>query len=105
MDDILYAIKTNKVQDMEKYMDNFVTISINGSQSICSHNQAEVILHDFFERNDAKDLIVTDSGAGNATSFVIGSYTVPSGNKYTVYVLMKQKENRPLLQEIRVNKE
>jgi Domain of unknown function (DUF4783) len=106
LDDMVKAIKTNKLQDMDKYLDNFVTITINNAQSVYSHNQAQVILHDFFEKNDARDLSVADSGTPSSnSSFVIGNYTGPDGVKYLVYVLMKAKNNKYTVQEIRLSKE
>ena len=106
LSDMVTAIKGNKVQDMEKYIDNFVTVSINNNQAVYSHNQAMVVLHDFFEKNDAKDFHIMDSGSPNSSSaFVIGTYSTPAGNKYTVYVLMRLKESKYMLQEVRVNKD
>jgi len=107
LEDMVSAIKLNRIQDVEKYMQSFVTISINNAQSVYSRNQAQVVLHDFFDKNDAKDMMVMDSGTPSTSSaFVIGSYDAPgSGTKYTVYVLMKTKDGRYYLQEIRINKE
>ena len=107
LDDMVNAIKLNRIQDVQKYMESFVTISINNAQSMYSRNQAQVVLHDFFDKNDAKDMMVMDSGAPNTSSaFVIGGYSSPSsGIKYTVYVLMRTRDGRYVLQEIRINKE
>src|SRR5438105_1696908 len=75
IEDIVNAIKSNRVADMEKYFDNFVPITINGSQTLYSHNQAVVVLKDFFEKNNPKDFQVMDNGAPDPTSkFVIGAF-------------------------------
>ena len=106
LEEMVTAIKENNAQNMEKYMESFVTVSINNVQSIYSHNQAQVVLHDFFEKNDAKSMLLMDSGEpSSSSSFVIGTYNTPEGSKYTVYVLMKLKGSKYMLQEIRVNKE
>ncbi len=89
-----------------KYFDSFVPITINNSQSVYSHNQAEVVLRDFFEKNPTRDFDVMDNGSPNNTSkFMIGSLTDTHGIKYSVYILMKLKDSNYLLQEIRLNKD
>ena len=106
MEDVVNAIKNNRIEDMSKYFDNIVPVTINNTQTIYSRNQAEVVLKDFFDRNLPKDFLVMDNGSpNNTTKFIIGTLVTPSGTKYNVYILMKQKDSNYLLQEIRINKE
>jgi hypothetical protein len=106
MEDVVNAIKNNRIEDLSKYFDNIVPVTINNTQTIYSRNQAEVVLKDFFDRNIPKDFLIMDNGSPNNTSkFIIGSLITPSGTKYNIYILMKQKDNNYLLQEIRINKE
>lgn len=105
LEDVVTAIKTNRVVDMEKYFDNFVPITINNSQTLYSHNQAVEVLRDFFEKNSPKDFTIVDNGSPDNTSkFVIGTFNTPSGVKYNVYILMKLKGSF-MLQDLRFNKE
>lgn len=105
LEDMVNAIRNNRVTDMVKYFDNIVPITINNNQAIYSHNQAEVVLRDFFDKNNPKDFVVMDNGSPNNTSkFLIGSFATPQG-KYNVYILLKMKDSNYLLQEIRLNKE
>ena len=106
LEDMANAIKNNRVSDMVKYFDNFVPITINNSQSVYSHNQAEVVLRDFFEKNQPRDFNVMDNGSPDNTSkFLIGTLIDTKGIKYSVYILMKLKDGNYILQEIRLNKE
>jgi Domain of unknown function (DUF4783) len=105
LEDMVNAIKNNRVPDMAKYFDNFVPITINNKQEIYSHNQAEVVLRDFFEKNDPRGFVVMENGSpDNASKFVIGAFTTPGGTKFNVYVLMKLKGSF-MVQEIRFNKD
>ena len=100
------AIKSARVSDMVKYFDNFVPITINNSQTVYSHNQAEVVLRDFFEKNVPRDFTVMDNGSPDRTSkFLIGTLTDAKSVKYSVYILMKFKDGNYILQELRMNKE
>ena len=106
MEDMVNAIKNNRVEDMVKYFDNIVPITINNTQSTYSRNQAEVVLKDFFEKNTPKDFLIMDNGSpNNSSKFIIGSLVTPSGTKYNVYILMKLKNSDYMLQEIKMNKE
>lgn len=106
MEDVVNAIKNNRIEDLSKYFDNIVPVTINNNQTIYSRNQAEIVLKDFFEKNTPKDFLIMDNGSPNNTSkFIIGSLITPSGSKYNVYILMKQKDAAYYLQEIRMNRE
>jgi len=105
IDEVVNAIRTNRVQDMDKYFDNFVPITINNNQSNYSHNQAQVVLRDFFDKNPPGDLKVVDNGSpDNSSKFAIANFTSANG-KYVVYILMRQKGNSYLIKEIRLNRE
>src|SRR5580692_6487753 len=68
LEDMVNAIKNDRVADMAQYFDNFVPITINNAQSVYSHNQAQVVLRDFFEKNLPKDFIVMENGSPDNTS-------------------------------------
>ena len=105
IEDVINAIRANRVQDMDKYFDNFVPITINNNQANYSHNQAQIVLRDFFDKNPPRDLKVVDNGSpDNSSKFAIANFTSANG-KYVVYILMRQKGNSYLIKEIRLNKE
>jgi hypothetical protein len=106
LEDIVNAIKSNRTEELSKYFDNIVPVTINNNQTIYSRNQAEVVLKDFFERNLPKDFLVLDNGSPNSTTkFIIGNLITPSVLKYSVYILIKHKDSNYYFQEIRLNKE
>jgi uncharacterized protein DUF4783 len=106
LEDMVNAIKNDRVTDLFKYFDNFVPLTINNAQSVYSRNQAEVVLKDFFDKNIAKEFDVTDNGSPDNTSkFIIGSLTTTNSFKYNVYILIKLKDGNYILQDFRLNKE
>ncbi len=105
LEDMVNALRNDRVTDMVKYFDSFVPITINNKQSIYSHNQAEIVLKDFFEKNNPKNFTVMENGSpDNSSKFVIGYFTTPAGVRYNVYILMRLKGNF-ILQEMKLNKE
>lgn len=106
MEDVVNAIRNGRVEELTRYFDNFVPITLNNNQSIYSRNQAEAVLKDFLEKNPPRDFTVMDNGSPNASSkFMIGSLTSNGGTHFNVYVLMKLKETTYLIQEVRFNKD
>jgi hypothetical protein len=105
LEDMVNAIKNNRVSDMVKYFDSYVPITINYTQSMYSHNQAEIVLKDFFDKNVPKNFNVLENGAPDNTSkFLIGNFDSQT-ETYNVYILMKLKNNVYLVQELRLNKQ
>jgi hypothetical protein len=106
LEDVVNAIRNSRIEDMSRYFDNVVPVTLNNSQAIYSRNQAEAILKDFLEKNPPRDFTVMDNGSPNSSSkFMIGSMLSTTGVRYNVYILMKLKDNNYVLQEIRFNKE
>ncbi len=104
IEDVVNNIRAGNVPGVAKYFDNTVTITINNTQSIYSKSQAEMVLKDFFTRNQVKEFEVKQSGtAGTTSRFAIGNLATSNGS-YQLYVVMKQKDVNFLLQEIRFDK-
>jgi phosphoglycerol transferase MdoB-like AlkP superfamily enzyme len=105
IDEVVNAMKSNRGQGIGRYFDNFVPITINNTQSNYSHNQAELVLKDFFDKNPPKDFTVVNNGAPDNTSrFAIATFNSPNG-RYNVYILMRQKDNSYVVKEIRITKD
>lgn len=106
MENIVNDVRQNKIDDLARYFDNIVPITINNVQSTYSRTQAGLVLKDFFAKNVPLELTVISSGSPNATSkFAISDLTTENGVKYTLYILLKLKDNTDYyLQEIRINK-
>jgi hypothetical protein len=105
VNDVLNAMRTNRVEEIGRYFDNFVPVTINSNQSNYSHNQAELVLRDFFDRNPPRDFKIMDiSSAGPNSQFGIAVFNTASG-RYGVYVLIKQTGGNYFIKEIRINRE
>lgn len=105
LDEVLNAVRTNHIKDMSRYLDNFVPISINNTQSNYSHNQAELVLRDFFDKNPVRDFKIMETGSpGNASKFAIAGFST-NGGRYTMYVMMRPKDNTWVVKEIRISHE
>jgi len=99
------AFRSGDVSAIARYMDNVVDVTIANNQSASSRTQAEMMLRDFFAKNDPKGFEAQHSGNNeqNNTVFSIGYLSTPNG-RFRVYILLKQQEGNYLLQEIRIEK-
>ncbi len=105
VNEVFNALKEDRIQDIVKYFDHSLPININNIQSIYSSNQAEIVLKDFFQKNEPHDWLVAGTGSpNNNTKYLICTFTGKTG-KYGVYIMFKLKDNVYLLQEIRIYKE
>lgn len=104
LEDVSNGVRTGNVLAIAPYFDNIVPITINNTQSTYSRQQAEMILKDFFARNTPKEFLVANSGTSNNAKFVIGELITTAGVKFSVYILLKEKEHVFYLQELRLNK-
>lgn len=105
IEDVVYAFRNNKIQELSRNFDNFVPISINNNASNYSRNQAEVVFRDFFDRNPVKDFNVMDTGTpSGGTKSMIATFN--SGNtKYTLYIVLKIRDGGYTIKEVRISKE
>jgi hypothetical protein len=104
LQDVSDGVRTGNVDAISAYFDNMVPLTINNNQGAYSKQQAEMVLKDFFSRNTPKEFMVANSGSSNGAKFVIGDMTTTAGLKYSVYILLKEKEHVYYLQELRLNK-
>ena len=105
MEDVINALRNGRAQDMSKYFDNFVPININNTATNYSHNQAQQVVQDFLERNPPHDFIIINSGTpSEQTKFAIGIFNTPNG-RYSVYILLHQKDKTFIIKELRLTHE
>lgn len=106
LEDIVYLLRNNKIEDMTRLFDNFVPVSINNNASNYSRNQAGLVVKDFFDKNPIRDFNVMDSGTpGPNSKSMIATFRSNSG-KYTLYLSIKQKDgNNYVIKEIKISKE
>lgn len=102
IDDVQQGLKAGAVDNIIKYFDKVVDITIDDDQSTYSKSQAERVLKSFFSKVNIKSFLVKHKGsaASDNSLFVIGNLTTAHG-MYTVFIFFKQKDNNYLIQQIR----
>jgi|ERR1044072_515896 hypothetical protein len=100
-EDVVSAIKQGDAGNLSRYLDNTVEINIAGRSSSYSKAQAEIILKDFFSKNQVKSFELLHQGeAGGGSRYGIGNMVTGGGNFRTSFFLQK-KGNSLVLNELR----
>jgi hypothetical protein len=101
-EDVSKALNGGNVQNIFKYFDNVLDVTINDDQTTYSKAQAEEVVKGFLTRNSAKSFEVLHDGAKNESSyFVIGQLKGKGRIVYRVYLAFKLKDKHYVLQQIK----
>ncbi|GAA3915435.1 DUF4783 domain-containing protein [Chitinophaga oryziterrae] len=100
-EDVVSSIKQGDVSGLSRYLDNTVEINISGKSNSYSKSQAEIILKDFFAKNQVKSFELIHQGEGGGGSrFGIGNMGTSGGTFRTSFFLQK-KGGSMVLNELR----
>ncbi|MCK7558902.1 DUF4783 domain-containing protein [Chitinophaga sedimenti] len=100
-DDVVGAIKKSDAAGLSRYMDNSIDITIGGKSASYSKAQAEIILKDFFGKNQVKTVeVIHKVESGNGSVMAVANVASGGGNYRTTIYLMK-KGNNTVLNELK----
>lgn len=100
IDDVIGAIKIGNANQMAKFFDSSVEISMPDKSNSYSRSQAEMVLRDFFSTNSVKNFEVIHKGENAGSQYCIGTLQTKNGI-YRTTIFMKQKKDLQVLQELR----
>lgn len=99
---IISALKSGNSNELAKYMDNSIDLSIPGNEGAFSKTQSELILKNFFIKNVPSAFKIMHSGdSKNSTHFTIGNLTTSKG-EFRVYILYKEIGSIVTITELRI---
>jgi hypothetical protein len=101
VDDLVGALRTGNASKMATYFDNVVEISLPDKNDTYTKGEAEVIIKDFFTAKSVKGFDVIHKGDNNGSQFLIGTLQTKNGN-YRATIFLKQKADKQLLQQLRI---
>lgn len=101
-DRITHAIQSSKAQELSKYFNNSIDLTIPGSEGTYSKVQAEQIINSFFSKFPLSSYTMNHKGVSNDGSmYAIGTYK--SGNKtFRTYYLTKSIDGSLLIHQLKI---
>jgi amino acid transporter len=100
-EDVVGAIKQGDVSALSRYLDNTVEISMAGKSNSYSKAQAEIILKDFFARNQVKTFELIHQVESNGGSRVGIANVGTSGGTFRTSFFLQKKGGSMVLNELR----
>ena len=100
LDDVINALKAGNAQELSKYIDDNIEISLPDKSDNYSRAQAVMVLKDFFNNNGVTGFDVQFKGENGSGQYCIGNLKTKSG-VYRTTVFMKSKEGTQVIKEIR----
>jgi hypothetical protein len=99
IEEVVSAMKSGNANQLSRYFDDRIDITLPGKNDNYSKSQGELILKDFFSNNDVKDFQIKHKGENNGSQFCFGVLQTKNGN-FRTKLYMKQKGDKQVLQEI-----
>ncbi len=84
------------------FNDNMELVILD-KENVCSREQGEMILNDFFSKNKPTDFKLTHQG-GTDSLYGIGKLQT-AGTSYRIYFVLKTFANKPLVVQLRIEKD
>ena len=100
---IITGLKSGDARMVASFFNNNVELVILDKESVCSKEQGEMILSDFFSKNKPSDFKLTHQG-GSDSVYGIGKMQT-AGTNFRIYFMLKSFENKPLIVQLRIEKD
>ncbi len=100
IDDVIGALRSGDADELSKYFDDNVELTLPVKSDSYSKAQAQVILKDFFGNNGVKGFDLKHKGDSPGGHYCIGTLQTKSGS-FRAHVFMKAKGTKEVVKEIR----
>jgi hypothetical protein len=100
LDDVIGALRNGNAQELSRFIDDKIEISLPDKSDSYSKSQAVMVLKDFFNNSGVTGFEVQFKGENGGSQFCVGKLQTKSGG-YRTTVFMKTKEGKQLVKEIR----
>ncbi|HXR83865.1 MAG TPA: DUF4783 domain-containing protein [Hanamia sp.] len=100
---IISAIKSGNANEVSKFFDNTIEITLPDKSNSYSKSQAQLVLQEFFKNNPVKDFKTIHQSENAGSEYCIGNLTTING-VFRTTIFVKQKGQQELVQELRFEK-
>lgn len=97
------GLKAGNAKMVASFFNDNVELVILDKENVCSKEQGEMILSDFFNKNRPTDFKITHQG-GTDSVYGIGKMQTAGAN-FRIYFMLKTFANKPLIVQLRIEKD
>jgi len=101
---IIDALKSGNTSQLSKFFNSSIELAIPDQEDIYSCQQAELIVKAFFAKHVPTNFVILHKGGKEGAHYAIGNLTTSTGN-YRVTLLIKQRDNKPYIHQLRFEEE
>lgn len=102
-EDIANSIRSGDARQLAVFFGNTIELQIIDQENVYSKAQAELILKDFFIKNQPKTFSILHKGSSpEGTQYVIGNLTTTKGKSFRTSFYLKNIDGKSILQELRI---
>jgi hypothetical protein len=101
---IIQALDAGKSSELSAHFNSTIELVILEEEDVYSRIQAEQILKNFFMEHRPGSFKVIFEGGKENSRYAIGTLTT-SGGSFRVYFLLKMQSSKPLIHQLRIEKE
>lgn len=98
------ALKSGNNTQLSKFFNSSIELAIPGNEDIFSSQQADLIVKDFFAKHVPTNFVILHKGGKEGSQYAIGNLSTSNGN-FRVTLLIKLKENKPYIHQLRFEEE
>ncbi|MFW6095758.1 MAG: DUF4783 domain-containing protein [Bacteroidota bacterium] len=102
--DIAIAFKVGTAKELSRFFNDNLELSVLKNDDIYSRSQAERIMDDFFTKYTPKKFEFIHKGGKQDAQYAIGRLVTFNGT-FRVYLLLKKKDEKLLIHQLRIEKE
>jgi hypothetical protein len=99
LEDVIRGLKAGNANELARYIDDNIELSLPEKADTYSRSQAVMILKDFFANNTVRGFDVKHKGDNAGNQFCIGTLYTASGN-YRTTIFMTTKSGKQLIRQI-----
>lgn len=97
------GLKAGNAKMVASFFNDNVELVILDKENVCSKEQGEMILNNFFSKNRPTDFKLTHQG-GTDSVYGIGKMQTAGAN-FRIYFMLKTFANKPLIVQLRIEKD
>ncbi|MCG8410879.1 MAG: DUF4783 domain-containing protein [Bacteroidales bacterium] len=102
--DIVIAFKVGSAEELARHFNKTIELVIVDTEDVYSNIQAQQIMDNFFTNHYPKKFELIHKGGKEESKFAIGKLVTFNGT-FRVYILIKVKNNKPLIHQLRIETE
>lgn len=99
---ITSAVSLGSAEKLAIQFNNSVEIILPGSDKVYTKSQGQMVMKDFFKKNQPTKFTILHKGSRENSQFFIGTLETKEAKTYRITFLLKENNKKQLISQIRI---